>query len=81
LLAASEVEGMSLHAAVRKCLVVLVMTDGYSVIVGQDGDPALILEMDERLAPGERSVPGGMDDSLSDRTVPVIKLLLLGILD
>jgi len=80
LLAASEAEGMSLHAAVRKCLVILVMTGKHSVMVGQDGGPALILEMDERLAPGERPVPDGMDDSLSDRTAPVLKLLLQGIL-
>ena len=80
LLAASEVEGTNLHAVVRKCLVILVMTDRYSVMVERGGGPVQILEMDERQAPGERAVRGGMDDSFSDRTVPVIKLLLQVIL-
>jgi hypothetical protein len=75
LLAAFVVEDMSLHAAVRKCLVILAMTDRYSVIVEQGGGPALILEMDERLALVEMPVPDGMDDSLSDCTVPATKLL------
>lgn len=63
-----------MHAVVRKCSVVLAMTDKYFVTVEQGGGPALLLEMDEKL------VPDGMDDSLSERTVPVIKLLLQVIL-
>lgn len=80
LLEAFAVEGKSLHAAVRKCLVTLVMTDRYSVMVERGGGPALILEIDERQAPSERPVRDGMNDSLSHRTVPVIKLLLRVIL-
>lgn len=64
----------------RKCSAKLAMTGRYSVMVEPGGGPALIQEMDGRQVLGEKPVPDGKDDSLSDCTVLAIKLPLQAIL-